>query len=1107
MTTLSRLVRIFISSTFRDFMAERDELVKKVFPELRRRCKDRFVEIVEVDLRWGITEDQSRAGATLKICLQEIDRCRPSAPVFFIGLLGERYGWVPPVDYYPVEVLEDPELAWVREHIGGKSVTELEILHGVLNNRNLRDHAFFYFRQDGYQIRHWARIHQDYPDLVLEDFTNERESDPESARGKQDSLKERVRRAGLRHSPQLYEEPSELARIVLEDLWLQIESVFPASEVPDELERERLDHEAFAKSRLKGYVRRPHLLEALDEVLDQGDPSIKIVTGSSGGGKSALLAFWMDQRSDRIPPCTFVHYIGGTPESGTLPNLVFRLMRTIQRWGSVHDRVPDDLSEAVAALPHWLARTAEVQGEVLIVLDALNQLEEQSAHDLSWLPAEPLPGVRWVVSTLPGRCEDALMARGWATSRHTVEVPPLERGERASIVESYLGLFTKRLDKRLAERLAAAPQSENALFLKVALDELRIRGRHEALEELIDRILACPGPVELFVLVLKNLEEFDKDRPNLVRESLGFLGAARRGLSETELLQLLSDHEDPATRPLPRALWSPVFLSLEGSLVERNGRLSFFHDFLREAVAREYLDEEWERRRVHSRFTTLASRLLNGKSAGASLDHYLARYAGHHAGALGDLKELAGFAVSFSPSRFEMLSLSEGISLVSEACAALQIAQSFEDDPGFLSDVASLLETVRAPETARPVCRKLIRSGDGWRKAFRGPGLDGRGATYVFASEWAAWIQELPPEEAEREIDFIIESMNDIDGGLGQAAIYAFKYAILADPDRFTTSLLEQVFSGWQENRLMLTTLVMQLAIDGLHLPVVDEFERFWSVTWEYNAVELGLLKGALEFRSLPSPHADEQEAAFFRQLEQRRSSFETSPDCFASRRILDRFWSLGQSGDSLEDDLRTCLREQQGQEILELLLEFPFWEVAEKAAEVLSEKMAHCNATRDRVRALAHAVDGDAAYAGFVAFSLWAFRAGEVGEYLLLVDACSLSSNCQVRGQAAESLMSFLRDCGDGSLGGYFSKALPSLRRFLHDSDIWPVQETLHNLQALDDRLATVGVDWRALLKPGEAPIISLVAEWEVIGPDWMAFEEVARSRKIHPPIPERSE
>jgi len=51
----SRLVRVFISSTFRDFMGERDELVKRIFPELRRRCKARFVELLEVDLRWGIT--------------------------------------------------------------------------------------------------------------------------------------------------------------------------------------------------------------------------------------------------------------------------------------------------------------------------------------------------------------------------------------------------------------------------------------------------------------------------------------------------------------------------------------------------------------------------------------------------------------------------------------------------------------------------------------------------------------------------------------------------------------------------------------------------------------------------------------------------------------------------------------------------------------------------------------------------------------------------------------------------------------------------------------------------------------------------------------------
>jgi nephrocystin-3 len=85
----SRTARIFLSSTFRDFGEERDLLVRKVFPGLRSRLKDRFVELVDVDLRWGITAEQAERGELLPICLAEIDRSRP----FFVGLLGEkRYG-------------------------------------------------------------------------------------------------------------------------------------------------------------------------------------------------------------------------------------------------------------------------------------------------------------------------------------------------------------------------------------------------------------------------------------------------------------------------------------------------------------------------------------------------------------------------------------------------------------------------------------------------------------------------------------------------------------------------------------------------------------------------------------------------------------------------------------------------------------------------------------------------------------------------------------------------------------------------------------------------------------------------------------------------------
>lgn len=70
---------------------ERDELVAKIFPKLRKLCEQRGVVWGEVDLRWGITDEEKAEGQVLPICLEEIRSCRP----YFIGMLGERYGWVP----------------------------------------------------------------------------------------------------------------------------------------------------------------------------------------------------------------------------------------------------------------------------------------------------------------------------------------------------------------------------------------------------------------------------------------------------------------------------------------------------------------------------------------------------------------------------------------------------------------------------------------------------------------------------------------------------------------------------------------------------------------------------------------------------------------------------------------------------------------------------------------------------------------------------------------------------------------------------------------------------------------------------------------------------
>lgn len=88
-----KTIRVFISSTFRDMHAERDYLVRFVFPRLREHLLPFRIHLVDVDLRWGVTNDQD----AFELCMDEIDRCHPR----FICMLGGRFGWVPPPKRIP----------------------------------------------------------------------------------------------------------------------------------------------------------------------------------------------------------------------------------------------------------------------------------------------------------------------------------------------------------------------------------------------------------------------------------------------------------------------------------------------------------------------------------------------------------------------------------------------------------------------------------------------------------------------------------------------------------------------------------------------------------------------------------------------------------------------------------------------------------------------------------------------------------------------------------------------------------------------------------------------------------------------------------------------
>ncbi len=92
----TRTIRVFVSSTFGDLKAERNELQKRVFPRLRRYCERLGWAFQAIDLRWGVSTEAALDQGTMRICLAEIARCQDVTPrPNFLILMGNRYGWRP----------------------------------------------------------------------------------------------------------------------------------------------------------------------------------------------------------------------------------------------------------------------------------------------------------------------------------------------------------------------------------------------------------------------------------------------------------------------------------------------------------------------------------------------------------------------------------------------------------------------------------------------------------------------------------------------------------------------------------------------------------------------------------------------------------------------------------------------------------------------------------------------------------------------------------------------------------------------------------------------------------------------------------------------------
>lgn len=591
-------VRVFLSSTFRDMQAERNHLVKVVFPALRERLEPHRVHLIDIDLRWGVTREQAENDLAAELCLQQIDACRP----FFLGFLGERYGWTP--TSFPATTLA--QFPWLKFH-PGKSLTDLEMVYGVLAVPGAARRVFFYFRDPSST----ASI----PDPLRRDYI---EAEP-AQREKLAALKERIRRCRyplLDGYPARWDdalldrtrggrgrltELSELGERVLADLWSAIREELQLPDEPiavrtDTAEEEDDHHERFLESRLRLYVGREEPQNALLAHVDGDADGPCLVTGPSGSGKSSLLARLVVACRQRLPNALVVpHFVGAGPRSTSSYDLLGRLCRRLDEEFGPTGELPEELSQRVVAFRERLERIPNDR-RLVLVIDCLNQMDEALAsRRWAWLPSRLPAHVRIVVShiTDPER-ESSNLEELRQVCRHEVAVGPLRESERREIVRLVPSLSAKTLDEQQVTLLLENPATANPLFLLVALEELRGFGSFEQLNARLTALPRTGDPVTaLFDQVLARLEEeFGLELAELV---LVLLASARRGLSERELLELTA-----AAKLVSGEELFPLLRQLRPYLLRRGSLIDFYHGNLRKAVQRRYLADEEVRRTAHA---------------------------------------------------------------------------------------------------------------------------------------------------------------------------------------------------------------------------------------------------------------------------------------------------------------------------------------------------------------------------------------------------------------------------------------------------------------------------------------------------------------------------
>ncbi|XP_039442775.1 NACHT and WD repeat domain-containing protein 2 [Culex pipiens pallens] len=500
------------------------------------------------------------------------------------------------------------------------SVTEREVINGVLNVKNTKNHCIAYLRYiNNINLQNLKKASL-YVDILnrsldteacklLADLRDVRVPNRIEVSNLQKYTIEWIGREGLdveTHEEYLNHFITHFYKniVKLVDRAMRKEDSSAQGQIVTEI----LQHLHACNNSVKVFYGREEQLERIENYMLGLSDKPLVLYGEGGCGKTSLLAKSAALTSTdwfaKVRPISIIRFLGTTPDSSTLtPTLISICQQISYNFMLPFDQIPDDLVPLTAHFKQLLTYASKQQ-PLLLFLDSVDQLTgAQDSGKVSWLPTRLPPFCKIIVSCAAEESnpvvsqEYHLLRRMIDVEGNFIEVTALGEDLAMNVIKMWMATACRDLSNYQWRLVAnAIGKCSLPIFVKLVFAEI-CRWRSYTRPQ--DTHLASTVMDSIMML----FERIEKQHGRiLVFHALAYITAAKSGLSESELEDLISlddrvlddvyQYHLPPVRRIPPLLWTRIRNDLPNYLSEREADgvnvMNWYHRQFRDTAKERY---------------------------------------------------------------------------------------------------------------------------------------------------------------------------------------------------------------------------------------------------------------------------------------------------------------------------------------------------------------------------------------------------------------------------------------------------------------------------------------------------------------------------------------